>query len=121
MRIETTEIAVTTTGVAGSATGSATSRVLNGKLLDIRLDYDATAPATTDVTIAYEEGGNILAVSNSATDALIAPRQKPVDNANAAITNAFSEFPLAGQIVVSVAQSNALSPAVTVTLRYETE
>lgn len=121
MRVETEIIAVTTTGTAGSATGTANSRVINGLLLDVYLDYHASAPATTDVTIEYAEGDDILLVSNSATDARIAPRQKPVDNANAAITNGNDKFPLAGEITVSVAQSNALAPAVTVILRYLTD
>jgi hypothetical protein len=112
-------VSVTTTGSAGSASGSATTAALEGLLLDIYLDYDASAPATTDVTIAYaDRASNILVVSDNATDGLYAPRVKPVDNANAAITNAFDYFPLNGRLTVSVAQSNALAPCVTAYIRY---
>lgn len=112
-------IPVTTTGGAGVATGTATSELIRGALLDIFLDFDGTAPATTDVTIAYGGigGGNIWARSDSATDALVAPRMKPVDNANAAITNAYDYFYLNGTVTITVAQSNALAPAVTVYIK----
>lgn len=116
-------IPVTTTGGAGVATGSATSEVIRGAILDIFLDFDGTAPATTDTTISYGGvgGGNIWARSDSAADALVAPRIKPVDNANAAIANAYDFFFVNGPITVTLAQCNALAPAVTVyvkVLRY---
>lgn len=116
MEVVTTTIAVTTSGAAGSASGSATAFV-PGFLVDIYLDYGA-APATTDVTISYAgRGGNILAVANANTDTFFAPRQKPVDNANAAITNANDKFLLDDRITVAVAQSDALAPAVTAYIR----
>lgn len=116
--IQTVTVAVTTTGSAGSATGSATTETLFGELLDVYLDFHASTPATIDTTIAYAtRGGNILVVTSSATDALIAPRQKFVDNANTAITNSFGCFPLNGPITVSVAQADALTDAVVVYLR----
>lgn len=121
MTIRQEIVKVTTTGSAGSATGTSRSQALHGELMDIYIDYHASAPgATTDVTIAFgERGGNILVVSNSATDALFHPRAKPVDNANAAITNAFDRFALNGTVTVSVAQSDALTDCVVVYLRYK--
>lgn len=118
--IEQARVAVTTTGTAGSASGSANSEALNGLLLDVFLDYHASAPGgTTDVTITdTARSDTILAVSNSATDARIAPRQKPVDNANSAITNAHDRFPLNGPITVAVAQSDALTNCVVAYIRY---
>lgn len=119
--IQTVRLAVTTTGSAGSATGSTTSETLFGEVLDVFLDFNASTPATTDTTIAYASGGagggNILVVSDSATDARIAPRQKCVDNANAAITNSFDRFWLNGQITISLAQSDALTDAVVAYVR----
>ncbi len=110
-------VTVETTGVAGSAAGSTTTDLIHGELVDVYLDYGA-APATTDVTIAYAaRGGNILAIANSSTDAFVAPRQKLVDNANAAITNSHAPFLLNDRLVISVAQSDALAPALTVYLR----
>ena len=122
MAIVTERVAVTTVGEDASATGSTTSNAMQGYLLDIYLDFHADAPAeTTDVTVAFAtRGGNVLAVTNSATDALIAPRQKPVDNANSAITNAHDRFALNDALTVTVAQSDALTDCVVAYIRYET-
>lgn len=116
--IITHRVAVTTAGGAGVATGSASSPVIPGFLLDIYLDFHASAPATTDTTIAFgTRGGNILVVSNSATDALFHPRAKPVDNANAAITNAHEQFAIGDTLTVSLAQCDALTDAVVAYIR----
>lgn len=119
--ITTTRLAVTTTGTAASATGSTTSETIFGELLDVFLDFHASTPATTDTTIAYASGGqgvgNILVVTDSATDARIAPRQKCVDNANAAITNSFDRFWINGQITISLAGADALTDAVVAYIR----
>ena len=112
-------VKVTTTGADGSATGSGNSGAMNGFLLDIYLDFNASAPNTTDVTIAFAgRGGNVLAVSNANTDALYTPRAKPVDNANADITDAHDMFPLNGSLSVAVAGCNALTNAVIAYIRY---
>lgn len=112
-------IPVTTTGSAGSATGSATSELILGYLVDVYLDYHASAPSTTDVTISFAtRGGNILVVSNSATDALYHPRALPVDNAGTSIT-APTPFLLNDKVTVSVAGSDALTGAVTAYLRVD--
>ena len=118
MPIDVFTINVTTTGTAGAATGSTTSGLIQGAILDVYLNFHASAPATTDTTIALASpGGNVLVVSNSATDALIAPRAKCVDNANAAITNSFDYFYVNGSLTVSLAQSDALTDALVATVR----
>jgi len=110
---QTVAIPVTTTGTAGSATGSGVSETITGEIVDIYLDFHASAPATTDTTVSYtDRGGNILVVTDSATDAMFAPRRKVVDNANAAITNSFERFVVTGSITVSLAGSDALTNAV---------
>ena len=119
MKVLTEKVNVTTTGSAGSATGSTDSGALNGLLLDIFLDYDGSAPGTTDVTVAHKtRGGSVLAVTNNATDGLYHPRAKPVDSANAAITNAHDRFALNGPLTVSVAQADALTDCVVAYIRY---
>lgn len=119
-RIHTVAIPVTTTGTAGSATGSGVSDALNGWIIDVYLDFHASTPATTDTTIAYTTlGGNILVVTDSATDARIAPRQKLVDNANSAITNSNDRFAVDGTLTVSLAQADALTNAVVAYVRIE--
>jgi hypothetical protein len=118
MTITTYAIPVTTTGAAGSASGSAQTETLLGELLDVYLEYDASAPNTTDITIAFaSRGGNVLAVSDANTSGLFAPRQKVVDNTATAITDSHTPFVLSGPLTISVAGSDALDPAVTVYLR----
>lgn len=119
--IKTYKITVTTTGADGSAAGSGYSaHAINGKLLGVYLDFNASAPATTDTTITDDSiGHTLLTVTNSATDAMKHPRAKPVDNANAAITNAHDPFSINGKVKVAVAQCNAFTTALTVYLRVE--
>lgn len=120
MELAQAVVAVTTTGGAGVSAGTAKTPALQGYLEDIFVDWDGTAPATSDITISFvgPARGNVWALANSATDAFVVPRVKPVDNANAAITNAYERFALNGPLLVTVAQSNDLAPAVTVYVRY---
>lgn len=111
---------VTTTGEDGVAAGSVTTFALApGAVLDaIKLDYGATAPASTDVTIT-EVGGlqrTVLAVANSATDGVYYPRHTTHDESGAD-TAGQQAFLLEGALTIAVAQSNALAPAVTVSIQ----
>lgn len=116
--IQTVVVNVTTTGSAGSASGSTTTEALFGELIDIYLDYHASTPATADVTISFApRGGNILVVSNNATDGLYAPRNTLVNNANSAITNSHERFVLSGPVTVALAQGDALTNAVVAYIR----
>lgn len=120
MTIKQEVVAVTTTGSAGSATGSADTGLIHGHILAIHLNFHASAPATTDTTVAYKGGqGNIVVVTSSATDVLVHPRAKPVDLANTAITNAHTPFPCSQALTVSLAQCDALTDAVTATIWYD--
>jgi hypothetical protein len=115
-------IRVTTEGADGSATGTGTSEVpVQGRIDAVYLNFHASAPNTTDTTIAVTlaDGSSVtlLTVTNSATDAYKQPRIQNVDSANSAITGSYDAFICAGQYVtVSVAGSNALTNAVVVTL-----
>ena len=114
-------IVVTTTGGAGVATGTGLSDTkLNGFLEDVQVDYHASAPATTDVVLSLvtPTRGNVLTLTDTNTDARFIPRDTCVSPANAAITNSNTRIPLNGYLQVAVAQSNALTAAVTVTVRY---
>lgn len=110
--------AVTTTGEAGSATGTGSVTIpTHGHIEYIYIDYHASAHANTDVTVAYAStppGGNILVVSNNKTDALYFPRASCVTNANGAITDSYTKFPVAGNLSLAVADSTALTACVTV-------
>ena len=120
MAMQTCQLTVTTTGEAGSATGSVTSPIITGYIYDIYVDYHADAPNTTDVTIAYgtPAGGNILAKANSATDALYVPRKAACDNAASALTW-YEQFYIDGTFTIAVAECDALAAALVVTVRYD--
>ncbi len=77
-------VSITTAGGAGAAVGSGTTIPINGFLLDVYLNYNAAAPATTDVTISDPVFGNLVVKSNNATDIWLTPRQPSVDAAAAA-------------------------------------
>ena len=96
--------------------------MLDGFLLDVYLDFHASAPATTDTTIAYDEPdfGNVLVVTNSATDALYAPRKNTCDATGAAISGNYTMFPLNGGLTISLAQCDQLTAAVVAKVRYLT-
>jgi hypothetical protein len=117
--IVTVQVNVTTTGSAGSATGSTDSEAMQGFLLDVFLDFNASAAATTDTTVAFENrGGNLIVVSNTNTDGLYVPRVQAHDSAGAAISGVYELYALNGKLTVSVAQGDALTDCVVAYVRY---
>jgi hypothetical protein len=115
--IETVKI--TTAGGAGAATGSGTTIPIIGFLLDMYIDYDAAAPATTDVTISDPVFGNILVKSDNATDVWLAPRKQTCDPA-AADTGSYDLIPINSALTIAVAQADAITDCVSVTVRWMT-
>lgn len=107
---------VTTTGSAGSATGSTTVAIpKTGYLEWIKLNYSASAPAgTTDVTIADGYSTTVYAKSNSATDVTVWPRMAVVNAAATAISNEGARHAIASDLTVTVAQCDALAAALVV-------
>ena len=120
MKLRQFSVSVDTTGGDGAATGSGTIAIpMVGYVEWVHINYHATAPNTTDVTVAYGAtlpGGNVLAKANSATDALFFPRATCVDSAAAAITDSHEKFAVAGDLTVTVGGCNALTGAVVVTV-----
>ena len=110
-------VSITTTGEAGAATGSGTTIPINGFLLDVYLNFHASAPVTTDVTISDATFGNIVVNSDSATDVWLAPRKATCDAA-AAATALYDMIPLSGPLTISVAGADALTGCVVVTVRF---
>lgn len=120
-RILTLTVTLTTTGSAGSATDSEVTDIVEGFFLDAYLNYHASAPATTDITIKQtDRSDNILVVTDNATDGLYSPRQAVHTAAGAAVTNGHDKYPVNGTLTVSAAQSNALTGACVVTIRIQT-
>lgn len=114
-------IKVTTTGDAGSATGSNTLGHTLGRmfLVGIKVDYHASAPDTTDITIT-EVGGlgqTLLVKANNKTDTIFYPApvmHSPTDGSE--LTDR-ALFMVEGDIQVAVAGCDALTDAVQVTLQ----
>lgn len=111
-------VSVTTTGSAGSATGSGTVPCVPGELAFVARNYHASAPGgTTDVTLTQTaEPTTILTVTNSATDAINCPSLTRVTTANAAITDSSAPLYIHGAVSVAVAECDALTGAVVVTI-----
>ncbi len=115
-------VPVTTVGGAGAAVGTAESEPINGEIVSVRVDYHASAPATTTVDVDEVDGParKILDKAASATDVVHYPRLLMQDTTGSNLTDIYERIALAGRRVkVSVAASNALAPAVTVTLTVE--
>ena len=120
MGIGTETIKVTTTGNAASATGSSTTgRALVGWIEDVYIDYNASAPDTTDVTISFaSRGGSILVVSNNKTDGRYSVRDTPYFSDGSAMTDAIAKICINDMLTVSVAGCDALTDAVVVYVKY---
>ena len=113
------QITVTTTGADGSASGSATSQAIRGEILGLNVNYHASTPNTADITVEMATSGiDIYAKANSTTDAFVVPVLFGVDNANTALTSDVTpqHYFVADKVTVSLAQGNALTGAVVVTV-----
>lgn len=127
MAIRKQRIAVTTTGVAGSATGNTTwVKGRPGVVRFIKVDWHASAPAgTSDLTIKADDssGATLFATTDSATDIAAKPVGMPGgDEGNAALaaTDASAGgWPFTSGLYVLVAQSDALTDAVIVDVWYD--
>ncbi len=112
--VSTYTLPVVTVGADGEAVGSASLDRANGMLLGIYFDYHASAPATTDVTVTMNRPPlTLLTIANAVTDGYKAVRVLAVGVDGADIAGQYELFPVDGKLTISVAQSNALSPAVT--------
>jgi hypothetical protein len=110
------QITVTTAGEAGAAVGSASSAPIYGELLDVKIDYSASAPNTTDLTITSGDY-TILSRANSATDGLFRPMVQGQDSSGSNIAGAYGRIWLSGIVTVALAECDAIAAAVVVTLR----
>ena len=127
--IQQQTVQVDTTGSAGSAVGAAnTPQPVWGKILKVRINYHASAPATTDVTITERVGSTdwetIHTETNSLTDVTRYPRRAVEDNAEATVTYdgtrpIYEPFVVYGYVRVAVAQADALTACVVVDIFYE--
>lgn len=124
-------VRVTTTGAAGSAAGTAFVPLPPGALRALKLDFHASAPATTDVTIKADSStGNTLVTSTSSlTDvALRAVGSPGALDEGSAVTAATDATDGGGfyrhGLYIDVAQADALTDCIVLdlwvdVLRYE--
>ena len=128
MSVFTRTVEVVTQGSAGVASGSSRLNVGPARLLAVRLDYGATAPATTDVTVrtdrreAGDDWRNLLIRSNSNADGVFYPRvnaHKTDATTIPAGDNPYEPQVVHGYIEVLVNQCNAIDPALKATLYFE--
>lgn len=110
-------LAVTTTGANGSAEGEATTPGgIRGAVMSFRVDYEATAPNTTDVTIT-EVGGagrTLLTLTDRNTDGEFPVRIAEVGATGTAGTGTTPILMGGEPIEVAVAGCNAITNAVVV-------
>lgn len=112
---------LTTAGSDGAASASVSVYPRpGGRLYAVYLDYHASAPSTTDVTISQAEApeATLLTVSDNKTDGWYFPRQQVCGTDGSALTydgsHAIVEpFPMTGGLAVTVAQGDALTGCVT--------
>jgi hypothetical protein len=116
-------LVLTTTGSAGSAVATGTIPVPTpGVLHAVTIDYHASAPATTDVTIkdGNASGATLVTIANTNTDFTLTPVGKTnKDNAWGAGTTAAGAVVFHDGIYIDVAQCDALTAAVTITVVVE--
>lgn len=116
---------VTTTGGDGSASGTGATAVPKGcELLAIYLNYHASAPGTTDVTVTAAgdpADQTVDVVSNNATDRWEYPRVQVRTNAGALVTGAYDKFVIHnGILTIALAQADALTNALVATCLFRT-
>lgn len=116
------KVPVATTGTAGSATGTNYSPPLYGHVLKVTAVPDGSAPNTTDATATVEGGSaEVLLTATNMTTAVSKNPREPVQDISggADLTydgthKVYEPVPVGGRrIKCDVAQSDALSPAVT--------
>lgn len=119
--MQSVKVSVTTTGSAGSATGTAFSaNSVFGAILAIRVDYHASAPATTDIDVVVESDENRPEVTlydkdNANTDVWVYPKVQSTDITGTAIDSQYQwVFSAGGRVKVTVGGCDALTDAVVV-------
>lgn len=101
-----------------SAGNTQTAFEVRGWIDSIFYDYHASAPGTTDTVVSEVGGANqtIQTLTNTNTDVIKYPVRQNHDNAGTAVAASYDRFYVNGKLKVAVAQSNDLTPSVTVTI-----
>lgn len=119
--LKSVTVGVNASGSAGSASGNSNSPPFAGTIEAIEVNYHANTPATADLTITSRRSGvTIYGKANSTTDHFAMPRIYGVDAAgNALASNVTPErYCVDSGVNVAIAQANAETNAVIVTIHY---
>lgn len=112
-------LTINTTGADGSATGSqATGATVSGRVVRVDVDYTAaiTNATGTDLTVVGSNdllATNIVNLTDTYTDTQLFPTVEQTDNAGSG-RSTYDYYPVADELTVSLAETNAFTPAVTV-------
>jgi len=119
-KVSSATVTVATTGNAGAALGSSTFGPIGPGWLDaVYFDFDASITTTTDITLSYysPSWGDIITMTNSATDTLYYPRLAPHATTGIAFTDdAVVPWLVDGTLKLNVTQSTSATVAVTATV-----
>jgi hypothetical protein len=128
--IKKTRVAVTTTGSDGSATGTGTTEdVIKGRIVRVDVNYHASAPGTTDLTLTQtneDQAVSIVSLTDQKTDKVLYPTVQLTDNGGTGRTldgtrPLVDYYPVADTLTVSLAGCNALTDAVVLEIYYEVD
>lgn len=117
----TIEARITTTGTSGAATGTKTTIDLPPcVIVAVKVDYDAAAPDTTDLTVTETKGLGraLLTLTNQKTDKVAYPTAPVQDASGGDVSGVRQMFVTEGPLQIDVAGCDALTDAVVVTIQY---
>jgi hypothetical protein len=126
--IKKERVKITSTGAEGSATGTNDTEVLlTGQIVRVDVDFAAGITTTTDLTLAGANdlvSANIVNLSNTATDIVLYPHVQVTNNAGTGLTLDGTRlltdyYPVADILTLTIAQTTAATPAVTVDIYYK--
>lgn len=121
--IRTAKVSVTTTGSAGAATGTGKSKPINGEVFALYIDWNASAPGTSDIDVVIESDDDrpevvLYSKDNANADGWVYPVVQSTDTAGAAVAGQYQHLLAAGPVKVTIDQCDALDPAATVYVFY---
>ena len=129
MTVERHQVKVSTTGSAGSASGSSILALPLSELIAVYLDFNGSAPSTTDITItanAAAVGGPpslaLLTLTNVNSDGWYYPKVQDHNPTGSLVTGSYSDPPIHGSgLTVALAQADALTDALVATFYIRTD
>jgi hypothetical protein len=125
--IKKERLKINANGADGSATGTGNTEVLiTGQVVRVDVDFAAGITTTTDLTLAGANdlvSANIVNLSNTATDAVLYPHVQVTNNAGTGLTLDGTRlktdyYPVADILTLTITQTTAATPAVTVDVYY---